>query len=294
MCDVIDASSKANLDERRIRSLKTNGFVRIRGLLSADRAAEAASALKAEVDEIHIGRSIADACAKLNYPREFFFDERMQEAIRSVLPRPRFLQVCDVQLDHNRQAWHRDSACRTFNKEGDWDVDAFGEYAVYKIIVYLECGYAGLAVIPGSHDRQMKVLRADQEDFRVLEPGEDAPERFEHDKNTTAQWIIGMTSGDALIFDERLLHCGRRYDETQAVAERFLAAKSTLAYAFGGDDRHSWRFYSYFRYLRRELKFQDLPEAFVSRLTDAGTLPKFYGTNLFEAHPGERQYITGK
>jgi len=268
-----------------------NGFHVIRGLFDPKQALEDAKGLRASIDTSYLGKSISDGCNRAPYTNEYLFRPEIQAAAQALRDQPRFLQVCDVQLDHNRDNWHRDSACRTFGM-ADWD-ESRDKYLCYKLIVYLECGHAGLGVLPGSHRSKVKVQRTDLDDFLIIDRDQEVDRPYVED-NSARQLLVGMGSGDALLFDERLLHCGRRYDDKGKIAENFIEPKSTIAYVFGGEDRHSWRFYSFFRYLRPELKYRDFDPEFRDRLKEHGMLPDFYQKDLFALHPDEREQITGK
>ena len=104
-----------------------------------------------------------------------------------------------------------------------------------------------------------------------------------------------MRPGDALVFDERILHAGRRLtaDRSQ-IGDDFVGSKTTLAYVFGAENRHSWRFYSFFRFRRPELRYTDLAPTTLARVRELNLLPGFYGRNLFEEHPEELANITSK
>ncbi|MBO6936297.1 MAG: methyltransferase domain-containing protein [Deltaproteobacteria bacterium] len=288
------ATTDADRDERA-RLFDVNGFSVFRGLLSADEAATAAAQLRQEVGPERLGKSICDALNRLPSAGMYVSDPRVLDAVETILRvPPRLVQVTDVQTDHNRDNWHRDSACRTFGK-GDWD-ESVHPYRLVKIILYLDIDRAGLGVVPGSHRIRTKLGKVEDDltKWDLVDADDDALRPL-HDGTPKRPALVEMRPGDALVFDERILHAGRRLtgDRTQ-IGDDFVGSKTTLAYVFGAENRHSWRFYSFFRFRRPELRYRDLAPDMLERLRSANLLPGFYGRNLFEEHPEELANITSK
>lgn len=281
--------------EERARLFDVNGFSVFRGLLPADEARRAAQTLRREVGPERIGKSICDALNRLPSAKMYLGDPRVLSAVESVLGAPpKLAQVTDVQTDHNRDNWHRDSACRTFGT-GDWD-ESEHPYRLAKIILYLDIDRAGLGVVPGSHRIRTTLGKPRDElsEWDLVDADDDALRPL-HDGTPRRPALVEMRPGDALVFDERLLHAGRRLtaDRTQ-IGDDFAGSKTTLAYVFGAENVHTWRFYSFFRYRRSELRYRDLDADTVELLKGLDLLPCFYGRNLFEEQPDELRHITSK
>ena len=97
-----------------------------------------------------------------------------------------------------------------------------------------------------------------------------------------------MKPGDILVFDERLLHCGRRLNkEKTEMSSTFFGRKATLAYVFGERNVHSWRFHSFFRHLRPELKYLPLKPKVESIVNNLSLWWEQLDENLFDKHPEE-------
>ena len=88
------------------------------------------------------------------------------------------------------------------------------------------------------------------------------------------------------MFDQRLYHSGRRVDDGAVTKERD-APKFTLSLVFGLDNMHSTRFFSYFRYARRELGYKPLPPTYVDRLREHDLLLSHGLGNYYAQHPEE-------
>jgi hypothetical protein len=275
-------------------ALRENGFYAVRGLLTAPECAELAAELKAELgastsDE----RTGTDAVNKFATARRILLDDRVLAAVGTALGDGfRFLQVADLQYNHDHVQWHRDSPYRDAAGmyRRDWD-ESVDPYHVVKLIVYLESDNAGMGILPGSHRTQQdmdaahvaELERAGQ--YTVLGLADEPNRRLSAEERARpAAWRAGV--GDALIFDERLYHCGRRVEHDRVIRDRD-GTKLTLSFVFGLDNAHSARMYSYFRYARAETRYRDLPADLVAELDQRGLVLSSGWANYFESAPEE-------
>lgn len=269
-------------------SLRENGFYVVRGLFERDECARIAAILRAQCPTNGGSFTSIDASNRHEVVRDLLFDQRVVHAVEAGLgTAPKFLQASDLQIDHDHTRWHRDSAYR--DPSGlDWD-EATTPYRVVKIIVYLESDTAGLAVQPGSHasatDTHEAITARLQGDPAsvIIGPRDEANRRYSASEREHAV-VLCAGVGDAIVFDERLLHRGRRVDEGRITNEK-SGRKLTVSWVLGADNVHSERFYSYFRYARPDLVFKEMAPALRTRLTAAGlSLRNGYG-NHYEANP---------
>ncbi|MEZ4329771.1 MAG: phytanoyl-CoA dioxygenase family protein [Polyangiales bacterium] len=272
-------------------ALAENGFAVFHGLLSQDECQRLATELRERhlTPEMREYTSI-DAVNRSASVRELLFEPRIAAAVElAIQAKPKFLQISDIQIDHDHTVWHRDGA---FRDPGGLDfVDRSAPYRAVKIILYLESEGAGLAMMPGSH-----VAARQQHDIEsaslnqvpmsmLIRPGVLANRRLtNHEKAGAVVWCASV--GDALVFDERMFHRGRRI-EGESLTTQQRGRKLTVAFAFGSDDVHSSRLHSYFRYARPDLRFAPMSRELVSRLETAGMALSRGYDNHFKNAPEE-------
>lgn len=278
--------------ERRL--FEENGFHIKRGLFSQQECEQFDRKIRATLPDVH-DKSVPDAVNKMPWLVSVMADIRLKELaeVAGILE-PKFLQVADIQLDHNRENWHRDSACRVFGT-GDWN-EATETYRVVKAIIYLDINKAGLAVVPGSHRIKTKLGKIEDklENFDHIVAGQKVNNKL-YDDSPKRPAFVEMSPGDVLLFDERLLHAGRRLNAAGTeMSNSFVAPKSTLAFVYGDESRHSWRFHSYFRFYRKELKYKQYSDTLVSEIGSENLLPSFYDKYIVDTYPEEQSNMIGK
>jgi hypothetical protein len=275
-------------------ALRESGFFVLRGLLPEAECEELATSLKDELGVTSATeRTSTDAVNRFATARQLVLDHRLLTAVGAALGSEfRFLQVSDLQYNHDHVHWHRDNPYRDAAgvHRRDWD-ETKDPYGVVKLIVYLESDRAGMGILPGSHADSTDM---DSAEVRRLENAGDYTViglRDPPNQRLTAQerarplaWRAGI--GDALIFDERLYHCGRRVERHRVVRDRD-GAKLTLSFVFGLDNAHSARMYSYFRFARRETGYKPMPSELTSQLADRGLVPRGGWGNHFAESPEE-------
>jgi hypothetical protein len=275
-------------------ALRENGYVAVRQLFTEAECAEMARELKDELGVTSAAeRTSTDAVNRFATARKILLDDRVLKAVGAALGDDfRFLQVADLQYNHDHVHWHRDSPYRDAagGHRRDWD-ESVDPYRVAKLIVYLESDNAGMGILPGSHLVQddmdaahvRKLERAG--DYTVIGLDNEPNRRLGAEEQARPlAWRAG--AGDALIFDERLYHCGRRVEEHRVIHDQ-EGTKLTLSFVFGLDNAHSARMYSYFRYARAETHYRDLPPDLAAELERRGLVLSTGWRNYFETAPEE-------
>lgn len=273
---------------------EVNGFHVARSLFSKAECEELDNKIRASLPNVH-DKSVPDAVNKMPWLASVLADQRLRDLVSVAgIADPKFLQVADIQLDHNRENWHRDSACRVFGT-GDWEENE-EKYRVVKAIVYLDISKAGLAVVPGSHRIKTKLGKVEDKlcNFDHIKPQNSVAQKLFREMPSRPAFVE-MTAGDVLLFDERLLHAGRRLNfQGNEMSDTFVAPKSTLAFVFGDSSRHAWRFHSYFRFYRKELKYAEYSSNLIDILEKNNLLPSFYDKYIVDSFPEEQSNIVGK
>ncbi len=279
-------------------ALRENGFTVVRGMIPPEECARIAAELKRELEiEEPAHHTCVDATRKIAATHQLVLDERILGAVRTAIgPRARFLQVSDLQYHHDTANWHRDSVHRAAeNRQApDWD-GTTAPYRVVKAIVYLESDNAAMGMMSGTHASPVEIDYADvyamerRHWHKVIGPDDEPNRRFTpNERRVPFVWTAEV--GDVLIFDERMYHCGRRVEAGKVVRKR-SAPKFTLSLVFGDDNEHSVRMYSYFRYVRRELSYRNLPNDFRRQLKQRDLVLSNGWRNYYADHPDELRLV---
>jgi hypothetical protein len=275
------------------QALRENGFYAVRGLLPQSVRTDLAAKLHAVAKNAADGQEwmSVDCVNRVDVVADMLFDGRIHKAVRAAIgPDIRFLQVSDVQFNHDHLNWHRDSSYRAPCAAGafDWD-ESRDPYRVIKILIYLESENAGLAMLPGTHqapptmDAERVAKHEAAGEYTVVGPKDEANRHFSAEERSRPLMFCA-NPGDALIFDERLYHCGRRLVDGRVV-RNVEGRKLTLSYVFGADNVHSRRIYSYFRFIRNDLSYRALPQKLARRIEQAGLALSSGWGNHFEGAP---------
>jgi ectoine hydroxylase-related dioxygenase (phytanoyl-CoA dioxygenase family) len=281
------------------QALRENGFVVFRSLFTPTQCAALAAEFKAAAGITEGERfTRVDATNRIPSTRKVLFDDKLLGAVRAALDGDaRFLQVSDLHYLHDTVGWHRDSVHRERDNSlaADWREDD-GRFGVVKAILYLESANAAMGLLPGSHatpiemDRvRTKVLEARH--AHLVVDVEDEPNRrlTAPEKRLPLAWK--SMPGDVLVFDQRTYHAGRRVNDGRVSGDR-AGAKFTLSLVFGLDNHHSERFYSYFRYARRELSYADPRPELRAGLEQRGLMLGSGMRNYYVQHPEELRLAT--
>ncbi|WP_370234551.1 MULTISPECIES: methyltransferase domain-containing protein [Henriciella] len=267
-----------------------NGFAIVRNLLTEQEARAKATQFKSDLIRGPIsenGHTTFDVASVYPPAQDMVFDPRILSVMRTCLGDDiRFLQWATYQANHMSFPWHRDGAYRLFNVGHDWDEEDHA-YRVAKIIIYLECDDFSMGIYPRSHrediDRTKITKSIEGFDFVDTErqrPGIRLPNK---------PHLAGVKPGDALIFDQRLFHCGRLTNSTAGdFTKEMKSDKCFLSLLYGADNPHSYRFYSYFNH-ERQFGIRPMQKRFVNRLKDAGLFLSIGQANYFDLHPEQRE-----
>lgn len=194
--------------------------------------------------------------------------ERLREEVADCIgPDFRYLQHSDLQVGFSAVAWHRDNVNRTYGVGPDWD-ESDGPYGLVRVGVYLQ-EYAAsgfrLGFIPGSHRFESggSTLRrrVREAGFQVVGGLAYLGPRFQN-LSRAAQWVA-TEPGDAIVFDPRILHSGSWID----------GLKLSMFVGYGVENRHFADLHNYYRHVRTELGYGDIPDALAAKLDSAGLLP---------------------
>jgi hypothetical protein len=244
-----------------------NGFVVLRGLLSPG-----------EVDRyVFWLKHYAGQSRKWTQPdglnrNEAFwpiiFNVRLLDAVAYLLGSDfRYLPHNDLHVGFSSFGWHRDNVNRTAGIGSDWD-EREEPYRLVRVGIYLhprsESGFR-LGLIrgthrpdessPGSHFPSIRRRTSATANILSWATGKDLLE-------SEADWIA-TDSGDAILFDPRLLHTG----------SRFHGLKYSIFLAYGQQSRHFRNHWQYYSNLRKDLGYSPLPSGLAGRLADANLLP---------------------
>ena len=269
---------------------KRHGFYLFRGALDL----QVLDVLQRDLVQPALGEAskyvCADAVVKWPMLAEYVTDPRCVGPVEQCIGEgAKFLQVADLQINHNVYGWHRDSASRKYDGV-DWRQDK-GPYTCVKAILYLESESFGLEVVPCSH--LMPISPADiagreSQSLRLEASSEDLPS-FDFSLDSWHPVVLEVREGDMLVFDQRLFHrghpLGRPLGEERARGQQLGVAKytrnkATVCFCYGLDNFHSRRFHAYFRYHRADLDYGKTPETLDLKLRSAGCLLSTWNENF--------------
>lgn len=174
----------------------------------------------------------------------------------------KFCQHNDVQFGSSSFAWHRDSINRVHDEKlPDW-VEDDAPYQLVRCGIYLQPEEHGFqfGVVPGSHrpngylepsvyrdnEKRLSILK----NLRVKAGARDV-------LSERAEWIT-TKPGQVVMFDPRLIHTGGSFE----------GKKYSLFVAYGVDNRHFREHYAYYRHMRYDLGYSDMPKGLVDKLVE--------------------------
>lgn len=270
-----------------------NGFAVFRNLVTHEECAAAARQYKRDLvteDYLVNPHTTLNVSEVYEPSRDFLFDPRLLGVMRKCLGDDiRFLQWSTYQLNHMSFPWHRDGAYREYGVGHDWDESEY-PYRVGKIILYLDCAADfALAVYPKSHKGEIdrSTISSQRSDFwEVRRHHRSAPEDL-----SRKPCLVHASTGDAVVFDQRLMHCGRLLDnESDAFTRQISSDKSFVSYLYGADNPHSYRFFSYFNQ-ERGFDVAPMGDALVEQLKREGLYLSIGQQNYFDLHPEDREHL---
>jgi len=224
---------------------------------------------------------------------KYIHDPRIVERVEACTGEAAFfVQQSDFHSNYVAHGWHRDAANREFGIGRDWD-ESEATYHVVKAMFYLEGQDIALAILPRSHRINIPPTDnwPDFNSYQILPRGNvlDAPL---YKDGIVHPVLVEGGPGDLLVFDIRLLHGGRILDPVYAQLHENLAhPKTQVAIVYGSDNIHSQRFYSYTRFVRKDMEYQNMGERDMTLLQEHSLLLPHMNENLFETSPQEAEGI---
>lgn len=269
-------------DRPRAGEFRDRGFVVVKGLLPGGLVDEYVRLLeirsgraRSSFDQwrvggrwlkrgVYRGWTLPDGVSKIREFWDLLFLPGLLEVVREMLsPEARFLQHTDLHVGFSAVNWHRDSVHRALGSGDDWD-ESVEPYQLARVGFYLqtqaESGFA-LGLVPGSHRRGGVLNEAGLQAIeRCTAPWRQAISLvLDRDPLAgRAEWVA-TESGDAIVFDPRIVHSGS-----------FIQGPKYSAFlAYGVPSRHFARHQGYYRHLRKELGYRSLNPELVRRLQAA-------------------------
>lgn len=271
---------------------ENNGFALIQDVIPSEEARGMSGKFKSDLIHENVpdeGHTTFDIAAVHKEGRDYAFDPRVLAAVRNCLGDDiKFLQWATYQLNHMSFPWHRDGPFRQFGIGHDWD-ESQDPYKVAKIILYLDCRDFAMAVYPETHKRDIDrtQIKPDRDNFVLLEPIQQTADT----KLENKPYLVRVKPGDALVFDQRLYHCGRLIDpKTGKFTKSIPGDKSFLSYTYGADNPHSYRFFAYFN-RERAFNIKPMNDDLVKQLKDENLMLSTGQDNYFDKHPEQREHL---
>lgn len=211
------------------------------------------------------GWTVPDGVTRYEEFWPIIFEPKLVGTVRRLLgPEARFLQHTDLHVGFSSFNWHRDSVARRYGVGDDWD-DEEVPYRIVRVGIYLQRAEGStfrLGLVPGTHRHprpdEVRTRRRIERSAgtgghlrRVLTGRNPEP--------PTARWVAA-SGGDAVIFDPRVLHTGTPVD----------GPKFSIFVAFGVPNRHYVHHWYYYRHMRPDLGYRDVPSDLAERLEAAG------------------------
>jgi Phytanoyl-CoA dioxygenase (PhyH) len=194
---------------------------------------------------------------------DLIFHPRLVESARGVLGRDiRYLPHSDLHAGFSAVAWHRDSVDPTCGEGPDWN-ETREPYRLARVVLYLQTfaeSRFSLGLIAGTHRGALAVSRrgAIGREVRRMSAERTAgvtPSAL----CDRADWISAQ-SGDAILFDPRLIHSG----------SPLSGPKYSVSLGYGAPGGHFRRHATHHRRSAGEGVYRDLPAPLVARLRGEG------------------------
>ena len=196
---------------------------------------------------------------------EVFWDvichPKLLKAARSILGEDvKFCQHNDLQFGYSSFAWHRDSINRQYDPNlPDWQEDK-EPYRIARAGIYLQPEEHNFhfGVVPGSHKPSGFITMdefMDDDKYLSIFHNLKSKAGVKDVLKERADWIK-TAPGKVVFFDPRLIHTGGEFE----------GEKYSFFIAYGIENQHFYNHYSYYRYMRYDLKYQPMPAELVSLL----------------------------
>ena len=242
-----------------------------------------------EINEKNIlSANVLDLANKYSSAQNLVSDNRILSNVKKCLSHKeiKFLKWSLFQINHMSFPWHRDGPNRKFGIGQDWN-ESEEKYDVLKVLIYLKCENFALAVYPKSHNKMVdrtKISNTRKDFFEISDTTiNEIPQQ--------TPVLIHVQPGDMIIFNQRLLHCGKIFNKTNGdFTKKIEGEKGFLTFLYGSDNKHSHRMFSYFEY-EREFNLKPYNKNFEKSLKDNNLYPSFGTINYFNNYPLERKEI---
>lgn len=262
------------IDQEQRRQLREQGFVVVKGLLSAEEVDRYTALLleKSGIDPESFsssgrgfdGWNLTDGVTKTEAFWPLINHEGLLGNLRALLGDDvKYLQHSDLQVGFSAVSWHRDNVHRTYGVGRDWEEDDASPYDLVRVGVYLqsyESSNFRLGFIPGSHrfkpEGSAFARSANEFKFKVLGGLAWLGKRFQ-DLTPGAEWVA-TDPGDAIIFDPRILHSGSYIE----------ALKLSMFVGYGVPSQHFADLQNYYRHMRGELGYGEFSDELITYLRE--------------------------
>ena len=242
----------------------TNGYILVKEALSAEQVSYYKDLIDKLSNYSKKSWTLPDGMAENEEFWPVIFNEKILSAVRQVLASEevKYLQHDDIQRGYSSFAWHRDSICRTYPIGSEWD-ESKEPYGLVRTGIYMlpEKTDFRFGLIPGSHRPEVIFSKKEFKNIdRKLSHLTNAYFKFigKDQFLKEATWIQ-PDPGDCLIFDPRLIHTG----------SQFAGTKHAMYNGYGVVNTHFRNFYHYYRHMRYDLNYKNIPDALRQKLKEA-------------------------
>lgn len=251
------------MDFKNIKeTFRKNGYMVIKNLLSP----EAVNFYKKELIDLSKGKkqrwTQGDGVSNKSVFWPIIFNKKLLEVSKAILGENiKYLQHNDLHVGFSSFAWHRDSINRKFGVGPDWD-ETEEPYRLLRAGIYLQEANSNfkLGLIKGSHrpDLLMDEVEAAFMEKQISGVKSLLSKMTGKDLlSSQADWIA-TNPGDCILFDPRIVHTGSKFE----------GVKYSVFVAYGIPNKHFFNHYHYYRHLREDLPYQELPAELVEQLRE--------------------------
>src|SRR5262245_16824883 len=160
------------------------------------------------------GWTVPDGVTQVPLFWPLIFNEALLKIVRELIgPDIRFLQHNDLHVGFSSYNWHRDSVSRRLGEGRDWNETE--PYRIVRVGFYLQPRAESsfqLGLLPGTHRLPAPENSRERERLERVMRSYSLLQRLVFGVNTSpapAEWLT-PASGDAVIFDPRIIHTGSR------------------------------------------------------------------------------------
>lgn len=262
------------IDQERRRQLREQGFVVVKGLLSAEEVEHYRAMIidMSGVDPATFkssgrgfdGWNLTDGVSKTEAFWPLIAHEALLGHLHALLGDDvKYLQHSDLQAGFSAVSWHRDNVHRTYGVGRDWEEDDEDPYDLVRVGIYLQSYEESnfrLGFIPGSHrftaEGSAAARTLNEWKFKAMGGLAWLGPTFQ-DLTPGAEWVA-TDPGDAIIFDPRILHSGSYIE----------ALKLSMFVGYGVPSQHFADLQNYYRHVRPELGYEPFSDELIAFLRE--------------------------